>query len=87
MFRDQFPLAFHERKELKIPNYKREKAGKSKNEREREKERERERERERITDTSCGSENETKKNEFAWMRIEPMAFGLVLRRSNSQAKG
>ena len=56
-------------------------------ERKRERERERERKRERVTDTSCGSENETKKNEFAWMRIEPMAFGLVLRRSNSQLKG
>ena len=37
--------------------------------------------RERITDTCYGSENQTKKNELAWMGIEPMAFGLALRRS------
>ena len=48
-------------------------------------ERERERERERITDTRYGSENQTKKNELARTGIEPMAFGLALRRSNHWA--
>ena len=32
-----------------------------------------------------GSENQTKKNELAWMGIEPMAFGLALRSSNHWA--
>ena len=54
-------------------------------ERVRVRERERERERERITDTRYGSENQTKKNELAWMGIELMAFGLALRRSNHWA--
>ena len=67
LFRDHFPLAFHEPKE--IEDRKENKSG-------------RVRMRDRITDTRYGSENQTKKKELARMGIEPMAFGLALRHFN-----
>ena len=45
-----------------------------------ERERERERERESHRHLLSGSENQTKKTELPLMRIEPMVFGLALRR-------